>query len=238
MANICICEIRAAGPQSDMDEVKRLLDASTTFSHGAEITSFSEIVGIQLRQGWGRRGYPSVGGGDIVWIGELDWSPPSEFVEEMSKRFPATTLRMKSTVLDGADRMQTYEFKNGSSRLIHEADGDFEFRGHDASPVDHWRGSLRFNSLVELEGVMQSLRASGLIFDMDGHVCSEETSEVVSQWIENRFPETDFQINWWLPYCPIVDGVSPEHALARYEFRDECEFLAGPKPHDWIEDGF
>lgn len=237
MANICICEIRASGPQGDVDEVKRLLDANTEFLDGEEVTSFSEIVGRQLHRSLGFRGHVSEGLDGIIWIGELNWSPPSEFVEEMSRRFSDTTFAMKFSVLDDGDRIQNYEYKAGDSRLIYEADSDFEFRGHDATPVDHWRGSMRFNSLAESEGVMKSLRSNGLIFDMDGRVCSKHSSEDVSRWIENRFPEIVVRINWWLPFCRL-DGRSPEHTIAPFEFRDELAVLSGHAVHNWSDEGF
>ena len=81
MADICICEIRAHGAESDVREIQHLLDIHTTIREDQEITNFSEIAGKELRRGYGFRAHPRDATDAILWTGELKWSPPDDFVE-------------------------------------------------------------------------------------------------------------------------------------------------------------
>jgi hypothetical protein len=105
MANICICEIRAQGAQSDVREIQRLLDIHTTIRDDQEITNFSEIVGKTLRRGYGFRAHPRDATDAILWTGELKWSPPDDFVETMSLRYPRVAFELKIQVKDGDERI-------------------------------------------------------------------------------------------------------------------------------------
>lgn len=138
MANLCWCEIRVKGPMENIREVRELVDRHTREDEDSRVTNFSEIVGRQLNRNWGWREDTTDDDDHLVWNGELKWSPPIEFVEEMARRFPEATLEIRFGIR-GEDRAETYEFQSGESKLIHDSCGVYEFLGDDTSPVHHWR---------------------------------------------------------------------------------------------------
>ncbi len=238
MSNRCVCEIRASGPESDVTQIRRLLDDHTEYTHETEITKFSDIVGRDLHRSWGWRAHSLNEIDSIVWVGELKWSPPGEFVEQMSQRFPDVVFEMKFSVNDGTDRIEIYEFKDGNSRLTYEADDTFEFYGYDMTPVDHYRVSLRFNSEAERDSVMAAIHNEGLISDSDGKIISRSDSGEVLRWVENRFHEIVVRINYWLPYHEHGGEIDPAHQFVAFSFHDGQSDGNAQKCLNWKEDGF
>ena len=156
----------------------------------------------------------------------------------MSQRFPAVTFEMIFSIDDGADRIEIYEFKDGNSRLTYEADDTFEFCGHDTTPVDHYRVSLRFNSEAERESVMAALQNEGLIIDAGGKIISRRDSGDVLRWVENRFPEIVVRVNYWLPFREHGEESDPAHQFVAFSFHDGQSGGNSQKCHTLKEDGF
>ena len=156
----------------------------------------------------------------------------------MSQRFPDVTFEMIFSIDDGADRIEIYEFKDGNSRLTYEADDTFEFCGHDMTPVDHYRVSLRFNSEAERESVMAALQNEGLIIDAGGKIISRRDSGDVLRWVENRFPEIVVRVNYWLPFREHGEESDPAHQFVAFSFHDGQSGGNAQKCHTWKEDGF
>jgi hypothetical protein len=238
MANICTCEIRATGSNEDIQEIKQLLNDHTSFSHGSEVTDFCEIVGHELDRGWGFRGHRSEESEDVLWVGELNWGPPGEFVKEIAQRYPDVTFEMKFLILDGSDRIEIYEFKGESSRLAYEADGTVEFCGQETAPVDHFRSALAFDSVTDEANIMRALLDEGLMVDDGDNLISDYQSEKVLKWIEARFPEASVSVKYWLPFRVRGERVDLAHRIAQFEFRDGQSEGDPQECHNWKADGF
>ena len=125
MLNDCECVIRATGPDRDITRIKHLLDSNAHHRGGEEVTYFMNIVDKFLEGSMGLRWRSEETEDDIIWAGSLDWEPPTEFVKEMSARFPEVTFQMMFTN-ECAGSSATYEFKSGESRLLHGSGIEFD----------------------------------------------------------------------------------------------------------------
>ncbi|TWU22556.1 hypothetical protein [Novipirellula artificiosorum] len=200
----CMSVIRATGPDRDISRINHLLDSNAHQRGGDEVTYFMNIVDKFLEASMGLRWRSEETEDDIIWAGSLDWEPPTEFVKEMSGRFPEVTFQMTFTNKH-ADSSGTYEFKSGESRLLHERDEGFEYCGPGTSPVDHYRLSLSFHDNCEKNLVMGVLYEERLVVSDDDYYVSPHPSAEVLAWCAVRFPNIDVRVDWWLPYRRRAD---------------------------------
>ena len=204
MLNDCESVIRATGPDRDISTIKRLLDTNAHRRDGVEATYFMNIVDKLLEASIGWRWRSEETEDDIIWAGSLDWDPPTEFVKEMSSRFPEVTFQMMFTI-ESADSSATYEFKAGERRLLHERDEGFESCGRDTSPVDHYRLSLSFHDSCARDLVIGALQDERLVVSHIDYCTSPHPSAEVLAWCAVRFPNIDVRVDWWLPYRIMAD---------------------------------
>lgn len=195
----CTSVIRATGPDRDISTIKHLLDSNAHQRGGDEVTYFMNIVDKSLEGSMGLRWRSEETEDNIIWAGSLDWEPPTEFVKEMSARFPEVTFQMMFTN-ECEDSSGTYEFKAGESRLLREREQAYEHCGPDTSPVDHYRISLSFHGNCEKELVMGALHEEQLVVRRGDYYVSPHPSVEVLAWCAVRFPNIDVRVDWWLPY--------------------------------------
>lgn len=195
----CECVIRATGPDRDISTIKHLLDSNAHQRGGDEVTNFMNIVDKFLEGSMGLRWRSEETEDDIIWAGSLEWEPPTEFVKEMSGRFPEVTFQMMFTN-ECEDSSGTYEFKSGESRLLRQREQAYEHCGPDTSPVDHYRISLSFHDNCEKDLVMGALHEEQLVVRRGDYYASPHPSVEVLAWCAVRFPNIDVRVDWWLPY--------------------------------------
>ena len=200
MLNDCESVIRATGPDRDISRIKHLLDSNAHHRGDDEVTYFMNIVDKFLEGSMGLRWRSEETEDDIIWAGSLDWEPPTEFVKEMSVRFPEVTFQMMFTN-ECEDSSGAYEFKSGESRLLRERIQGYEHCGPDTSPVDHYRLSLSFHDNCEKNLVMGALREERLVVS-EGDFCVSTASVRRSARVVCvvRFPNIDVRVDWWIPY--------------------------------------
>lgn len=199
MLNDCESVIRATGPDRDISRIKHLLDSNAHHRGDDEVTYFMNIVDQFLEGSMGLRWRSEETEDDIIWAGSLDWEPPTEFVKEMSIRFPEVTFQMMFTN-ECEDSSGAYEFKSGEIRLLREHIQRYEHCGPDTSPVDHYRLSLSFHDNCAKNLVMGALLEERLVVSEGDYCVSPHPSAEVLAWCAVRFPNIDVRVDWWLPY--------------------------------------
>ena len=194
----CYCEIRAAGSNDDLVQLRHLFDVNTTYANNDERTCFESIVKNTLKIPCGScRELGRFDEGEFLWGGDGEGGPPGKFVTELSAMFPRVTFSLTLSI-ENSSVESVYQIFDQKIRLIYAMDGLFEFCGVFLTrPVDHYRVSINIDKAVELALFQQAFLERWGRFYVSRHDMSS-----VLDWIESSFPGLKADVNWWLPFRP------------------------------------